>query len=142
MPIKPSLRFLPAIEKLLQHERLQALSSALSSEILTQCARRAVAVLRERWMKRAPESINEERVLEEAVALTLEETKKLLAPSLKKVINATGVILHTGLGRAVISTATQQTLQETLDGYCNLELDLATGKRGDRHRHVDRKSVV
>ncbi|NUO82073.1 L-seryl-tRNA(Sec) selenium transferase [candidate division KSB1 bacterium] len=132
------LRFLPAIEKLLQHERLQSLSSSLSSEILTQCTRRAVATLRASWMRHVPESLDEARALEQAVALTFEEAARLLTPSLKKVINATGVILHTGLGRAVLSSAAKTAMQEVLDGYCNLELDLATGKRGDRHQHVER----
>lgn len=132
------LRFLPAIEKLLQHEQLQNLSSSLSSEILTQCARRAVATLRESWTKRVPASVNETHALEQAVALTLEEAAKLLTPSLKKVINATGVILHTGMGRAVLSQAAKLAITEVLEGYCNLELDLATGKRGDRHQHAAR----
>lgn len=132
------LRHLPAIEKLLQHERLRSLSAALSSEILTQCARRAVTALREKWMKQAPDSANENLALDQAVALTLEEATKLLTPSLKKVINATGLILHTGLGRAVLSHAAKQAMQEVLEGYCNLEFDLATGKRGDRHQHVER----
>ncbi len=138
MKPEQSLRFLPAIDRLLQHERLQSLSSALAPEILTQCARRAVATLRAHWMEQAPEAADENRALDQAVALTLEEAAKLLAPSLKKVINGTGVILHTGLGRAVISQAAKKAVQEVLDGYCNLELDLATGKRGDRHQHVER----
>ncbi len=132
------LRFLPAIEKLLHHERLQSLSASLSSEILTQCARRAVATLRASWMKDAPETVDEARALEQAVALTLDEAARLLTPSLKKVINATGVILHTGLGRAVFSSAAKTAMQQVLDGYCNLEFDLATGKRGDRHQHIER----
>ncbi len=138
MKPEQSLRLLPAIEKLLQHERLQSLSSSLSPEILTQCARRAVTALRASWMQQAPETVDEDLALDQAVALTLEEAAKLLTPSLKKVINGTGVILHTGLGRAVLSQAAKQVMQEVFEGYCNLELDLATGKRGDRHQHVER----
>lgn len=138
MKAEQPLRLLPAIEKLLQHERLHSLSSSLSPEIITQCARRGVATLREGWMKLVPATVDEDRALEEALALTLEEAAKLLTPSLKKVINATGVILHTGLGRAVLSHAAKQAMQEVLEGYCNLEFDLATGRRGDRHQHVER----
>lgn len=138
MNAKQPLRYLPAIEKLLQHERLQNLSASLSQEILTQCARCAVATLREQWTKQAPPFASESHALEQAVALMLEEAAKLLTPSLKKVINATGVILHTGLGRAVLSSAAKKAMHEVSAGFCNLEYDLETGKRGDRHQHVER----
>lgn len=138
MPVEHPLRQLPAIEKLLQHESLQRLLASLSPEILTQCARRGVAALRAEWTRHTPQNVDEASAFEQAIAFTLEEATKLLTPSLKKVINATGVILHTGLGRAVLSHAAKQAMQEVLDGYCNLEFDLATGKRGDRHQHVEK----
>jgi len=53
-------------------------------------------------------------------------------PNLKKVINATGIILHTNLGRAPLSKAAQEAVQAAGSGYCNLELDLNTGQRGSR----------
>src|SRR4051812_5840509 len=56
-------------------------------------------------------------------------------PSLRRVLNATGVVLHTGLGRAVLSEAAQQAVAEAAAGYTNLELDLASGRRGSRHDH-------
>ncbi len=58
-------------------------------------------------------------------------------PSLRRVINATGIILHTGLGRAPLPKEAQANLVEIADGYCNLEFDLETGKRGQRAEHVE-----
>ncbi len=58
-------------------------------------------------------------------------------PSLRRVLNATGVVLHTGLGRAVLSEAAQQAVAEVAAGYTNLELDLESGRRGARHDHVE-----
>jgi len=58
--------------------------------------------------------------------------------SLKKVINATGVILHTGLGRAPFSKAVRENMNNVVEDYCNLELDLKTGKRGERLLHVNK----
>ncbi len=57
-------------------------------------------------------------------------------PHLRKVINATGVVLHTGLGRAPLAQEALDAIVETAGSYCNLELDLATGQRGNRHDHV------
>lgn len=58
-------------------------------------------------------------------------------PSLRRVLNATGVVLHTGLGRAVLSEAARAAVAEAAAGYTNLELDLGSGRRGARHEHVE-----
>ena len=60
-----------------------------------------------------------------------------LRPSLRPVVNATGVIVHTNLGRAPLARAAQAAVARAGRGYGNLELDLATGRRGSRHRHVE-----
>jgi len=142
MPRKNSnnlaLRHLPAVEKVLQAAPIQRLTEKLASPILTDCARRAVASLREQWKKNPPAQIDAEIALQQAVQWALAEAQQLLNPSLKRVINGTGVILHTGLGRAVLPPAAIQQAQEILTGYCNLEIDLATGERGDRNSHIEK----
>ena len=57
-------------------------------------------------------------------------------PSVRRVINATGIVLHTGLGRAPLCEAALDALVEVGRGYCNLEYELDTGKRGKRQAHV------
>jgi L-seryl-tRNA(Ser) seleniumtransferase len=57
--------------------------------------------------------------------------------SLRRVINATGVILHTNLGRAPLSVAARDAVAAAAEGYSNLELDLESGRRGSRHTHVE-----
>jgi L-seryl-tRNA(Ser) seleniumtransferase len=57
--------------------------------------------------------------------------------SLRRVINATGVILHTNLGRAPLPAAARDAVAAAADGYSNLELDLDSGRRGSRHTHVE-----
>jgi L-seryl-tRNA(Ser) seleniumtransferase len=58
-------------------------------------------------------------------------------PHLRRVINATGVILHTNLGRAPLADAAREAVARAAEGYSNLELDLETGARGSRHDHVE-----
>jgi L-seryl-tRNA(Ser) seleniumtransferase len=58
-------------------------------------------------------------------------------PSLRRVINATGVILHTNLGRAPLAASVRDAVAQAAEGYGNLELDLDTGERGSRHAHVE-----
>ncbi len=58
-------------------------------------------------------------------------------PSLRRVLNATGVIVHTNLGRAPLAEAAREAVAAAAVGYSNLELDLSTGARGSRHAHVE-----
>ncbi len=60
-----------------------------------------------------------------------------LRPHLRRVLNATGVVVHTNLGRAPLSDAARAAVARVAEGYCNLELDLAGGERGSRHDHVE-----
>jgi len=57
--------------------------------------------------------------------------------SLRRVVNATGVVIHTNLGRAPLSTGTARAMAAAAEGYSNLELDLSTGRRGDRSHHAE-----
>ena len=62
---------------------------------------------------------------------------ELETPSLRRVINATGVIVHTNLGRAPLAASAREALAEVAGGYSNLEFDLESGERGTRHAHVE-----
>ncbi|MEE9284943.1 MAG: L-seryl-tRNA(Sec) selenium transferase, partial [Dehalococcoidia bacterium] len=62
----------------------------------------------------------------------------LCEPSLRPVINATGVLIHTNLGRAPLSKAALEAMRRAAQGYSNLEFDLASGERGSRHAHIER----
>jgi L-seryl-tRNA(Ser) seleniumtransferase len=61
----------------------------------------------------------------------------LASPSLRKVVNATGVIIHTNLGRAPLAADARAAVARASAGYSNLELDLASGERGSRHDHIE-----
>jgi L-seryl-tRNA(Ser) seleniumtransferase len=71
------------------------------------------------------------------VARAREILGELERPSLRRVINATGVILHTNLGRAPLAASAREAVARAAEGYTNLELDLDSGERGSRHAHVE-----
>jgi L-seryl-tRNA(Ser) seleniumtransferase len=73
---------------------------------------------------------------ESLVDAAREQLGRLTSPSLRRVINATGVILHTNLGRAPLPAAAREAVARLAGGYSNLELGLATGERGSRQEHV------
>ena len=116
------LRALPSVDELVASR-----SRAFPSRARRREARRLLAAERERLLSSGPE-INDS-ALEEKLRAVLDELSR---PSLRHVINATGVILHTNLGRAPLAAI------ETIAGYSNLEYDLETGKRGKRDVHVGR----
>jgi L-seryl-tRNA(Ser) seleniumtransferase len=63
--------------------------------------------------------------------------RERLRPSLRRVLNATGVVVHTNLGRAPLAASARAAVTAAAEGYSNLELDLAAGERGSRHAHVE-----
>lgn len=67
----------------------------------------------------------------------VEHARRRLRPSLRGVLNATGVVIHTNLGRAPLATAAQQAVLRVARGYSNLELDLESGARGSRQAHAE-----
>ena len=135
MPVpKPQLRALPAVEALLQHPGLAAALADLPRALVVECARAELAEARTR-LKRGDGSLPDSGALaERAAARALSEHR----PHLRRVLNATGVVLHTNLGRAPLAAPARTALDQLARGYSNLEFDLATGRRGERGPGVER----
>ncbi len=131
------LRALPAIDRVLREEVLQSLESRLPQEVLTAAAQQAVADLRRQLLD--GEAVPAERSLQpEQVAMVAAGLcQPYLKPSLRKVINATGTLLHTNLGRAPLAQEALQAIQSVAEGYSTLEIDMSTGQRGERYSHVE-----
>ncbi len=122
-----ALRSLPSVDECLQHFADSDLAARLGKRRLTDVIRQAIADIRRSLL--AGEMFDDVSVAVEKRAVELATLS--LARRLRKVINATGVIIHTNLGRAPLSAEAQQAIAEA-SAYCTLEYDLNTGGRGVR----------
>ena len=129
------LRQLPAIDRLLNTAPLSALAADHPHVQLRAAAQRAVEELRARLLdERAPlPDLDPAAVAERAGEILLQ----LETPSLRRVLNLTGTVLHTNFGRAPLAEIALRAVDEVARGYSTLEYDLAEGQRGERHVHVE-----
>jgi L-seryl-tRNA(Ser) seleniumtransferase len=122
------LRDLPSVDQLLGDERLRALTERHGRELALQAVRGA--------LERAREDMQAGFEAGDLVERAEAEAASLLAPRLRRVLNATGVVVHTNLGRAPLSQEALARVEEVGRGYSNLELELEAGARGSRQDHV------
>ncbi len=131
-------RKLPSVDDVLRSPALMALAENYGHDAVADTARAVLARLRQEITS----GLLDDDALELALAGLMEAVEKQLRKSmrysLRAVINATGVILHTNLGRAPLGDAAIEHIRETAANYSNLEFDLAAGARGKRDVHVDR----
>jgi len=131
-------RSLPAVDSLLQENKAKELVSIYGQEMVVVAIRQVLQALRDQ-IKNNPRPLSEEELslsgLLDQVELSL---IRQFTPSLRRAINATGVIIHTGLGRALFSPEAIDALNNILSGPCTLAVDLETGRRGDRDLHLTR----
>ncbi len=128
------LRTLPSMTTLLAHDRVRAWSAHHPRALVASALRSALDNARTRILANGsePTGIDADPLISEAESIM----KRSATPSLRRVINATGIVLHTGLGRAPLAKSAVDALTATADGYMNLEYDLETGARGRRQDHV------
>lgn len=124
---------LPQVDRLLGQPPLPALIAAHGRPLVTAAARQVLAALREELRGAAEPRVAD---LAEIVARVQQAVGERLQPSLGPAINAAGVVLHTSLGRAVLAAEALEAVQEVGRGYCNLAVNLDTGRRGSRDGHV------
>ena len=129
------LRTLPAIDKLLTTPCLTELAASQPHILIVEAAQQTVARLRRQVLDDT--AALPDLTLESVAAQVATRVAELAAPSLRKVINVTGTLLHTNLGRAPLCSAALQAVTRVAQGYSNLEFDLDAGQRGKRFTHVE-----
>jgi L-seryl-tRNA(Ser) seleniumtransferase len=127
------LRQIPSIDRLLGEQAVQPLLAAYGREQTVSGLRATLDAVRA--------EVQDGADVPDAAALSVRTDALLqarLAPTLRRVINATGVIIHTNLGRAPLSAAAQAAIEAVSRGYSTLEYSLAEGQRGHRTAHAER----
>jgi L-seryl-tRNA(Ser) seleniumtransferase len=128
---KERLRALPSVDEVLRDARAAAILVRYPRELVLRAARAALAAARARILAGGDGSLD--AALFPDLARALEAGER---PCVRRAINATGVILHTGLGRAVLSAPARLALEAVARGYSILEVDPETGERGERETGV------
>lgn len=134
----PDYRVIPSIEQLRQRAAIQALERQHGSEMIVAALRASTddaRALIKGGDGRAPTDTT--AAVERIEADTVRRLTAEMTGTLRKVINATGVILHTNLGRAPLTRPALERALQIGAGYSNLEYDVAKGERGSRHLHVE-----
>ena len=131
--MKHKLRQLPSINTLLQSSITSDLISLYGRNTVIEQLRSEIDALRQQLLNGNDVPIDEQSMLKR-VQSQLEHD---FMPTLRPVLNATGVIIHTNLGRALLSESAQHGVQSVANHYSNLEFNLETGKRGSRYLHAE-----
>jgi L-seryl-tRNA(Ser) seleniumtransferase len=127
--MKEMLRQIPQVDVVLRHEKWKELS-AYPINVAKDHLRDVLDEVRESIRAGNTSTIQS---VDSIIAETMKRTARTMTPSLKKVINGTGVVIHTNLGRALLSDAALKRVVEIASGYSNLEYDVGKGERGDRY---------
>jgi len=129
-----SLALLPSVDQLLVQPRSRAWIQRFSQPLVKEMLQQALQDYRTRLAADQTSALaSRQAIIEWVLEKAAIEIDRFAQPILKPVINATGVILHTGLGRAPYARAARDNVTRIMAGYCNLELDLTSGERGERN---------
>jgi L-seryl-tRNA(Ser) seleniumtransferase len=130
------LRAIPSIEQLRQRPAIRALEAQYGASAAVDALRAGTAALRTA-MASGDHPADAQAVASRIEAAAAEHLERTFRPSLRRVINATGVVLHTNLGRAPLPAAAIERIGEVAAAYSTLEYDLAAGSRGRRDLHAE-----
>src|SRR5699024_1757154 len=130
-------RSIPKVDILLEDERIQNAASIYERDTVMDAIREQTEYVRG-LIRTCDEEETIRRGIDNLIPDIIRRVEKMHTPDMRPVINATGTILHTNLGRAPISREHMARLAEVACGYSNLEYDLEAGRRGERYSHFEK----
>jgi L-seryl-tRNA(Ser) seleniumtransferase len=131
-------RKLPSVDDVMREPAVRLLAASYGHDVVVDAARVVLSRLRQEITSGLLDEAALKLALSSLAGAVENQLRHALSYSLRPVINATGVILHTNLGRAPLGEAAIEHIRETAASYSNLEFDLGAGARGKRDVHVDR----
>ncbi|MCK4358681.1 MAG: L-seryl-tRNA(Sec) selenium transferase [Candidatus Cloacimonetes bacterium] len=128
---KEELKRIPGVDKLLNQPEILKLKEKFGLELVTYAIRQILEQIRAKVLQ-GEKAWDTDQIIQKVLSYISIVSEK----SLKPVVNATGIVLHTNLGRAPLGKAVLKELEPIITEYSNLEFDLETGKRGHRNTHI------
>ena len=136
-PIQPLLKKIPGVDRLLDITNKDPYFKDVPRSVQIRCIRETLDMLRQKLLSDESD-LNAAGLTDSAViARVKEKVKHAIMPNLLRMINATGVVVHTNLGRSLLAQRAIENVSEIAGGYSNLEYNLAMGKRGSRYSAVE-----
>lgn len=131
------LRQIPGVDKLLAEPEIEALLEDTPRSVVVKSIRIVLGKMRERLASAALAAEGADASLPAIISLVSKEVERLSVSSYRRVVNATGVVIHTNLGRSLLAPEALEAIQTAGKYYTNLEFNLAGGARGSRYSHVE-----
>ena len=131
LSVEEKLRSLPGVDRMLEHEQVLELRERFGADLVKFALKKAIARARS-GIRQNDSAIDIKQIVRDTEAYC----RRVSRPSLRAVINATGIMLHTNLGRAPLGKKIFADMKEAVEGYSNLEFDLDAGARGRRNVHT------
>lgn len=125
------LRQIPAVDRLLTNSDIKQLMAATNEDLVKHAIRNVIDEARQKALE-----CGEVMTLDEILQKVRAHVNYIFQPSLRSVINGSGIVLHTNLGRAPLGIELLEEVKEVLSGYNNLEFNLNNGSRGERNGHL------
>lgn len=131
------LSTLPSVDELLNHKKILSLVQEVPRRVVVNEIRRSIENYRKKILQIDETSLNTFKIdIEEIIYNIISNSHKFMRMNLREVINGTGTVLHTNLGRSLLSNNIKDEIWNVASGYSTLEIDVSTGKRGSRYSHV------
>ena len=130
-------RKIPSVDRLLNSPELTEISQEYPRNLILKAINQVLGEIREDIEKADRIEVPANIKIEEVINKVTDRLEMMSRPSLRPVINATGIIVHTNLGRSILADRVIERFRPLSGGYSNLEYDLTVGKRGNRYSHVE-----
>ena len=132
-------RRIPSVDAVLRREDVLALMTMHGKSVVTEAVKETISRMRKQITVQSGGADAPPDFMSELCARLGGAVKERTESSLRRVINATGIVVHTNLGRALLSKEAGARVAAAATGYCTLEYDLAAGERGSRSSHIERR---